>query len=230
MWSDYNPNSLYRIRFSLVNVNFRGYDDYGIFSFNWDHTFYPIQYFWDTGGVTGYTGILATVDKWMKSIETLYSSGKNLEWKTIGEDGSQEFERTGDVTSDENKYLSFRCGESRLYVGKLSVDYTFVRNYADVEPEIIVGLIPLIKGTAVRTGYFEFFVDRENERWLLIVPAKEYTTGWMPFDRLRDTGNFMSGYYADRRYHLIFDWYSSGRCHLIFNDRREGISVKFAGR
>ncbi|MCD6219420.1 DUF11 domain-containing protein [Candidatus Calescamantes bacterium] len=89
---------------------------------------------------------------------------------------------------------------------------------------------PLIKGTVPRVGYFEFFVDRENERWLLRIPDKEYTTGWMPFDRLRATNTFMSGHYADRRYHLLFDWYSSGRYHLIFNDRRAGISIKFAGR
>ena len=81
-----------------------------------------------------------------------------------------------------------------------------------------------------RQGYFEFHVDRSLKQWIIIIPDKLYITGWMPFNRLRDTGNFMSGYYADRRYHLIFDWYSSGRCHLIFNDRREGISVKFAGR
>jgi len=89
---------------------------------------------------------------------------------------------------------------------------------------------PLIKGTVPREGYFEFFVDREGKRWLLRIPDKEYTTGWMPFDRLRATNTFMSGRYADRRFHLLFDWYSSGRCHLIFNDRRAGISIKFAGR
>ncbi|RLD12714.1 MAG: hypothetical protein DRI28_07225, partial [Caldiserica bacterium] len=107
-------------------------------------------------------------------------------------------------------------------------DPNLVNNSSSITIENV--LPPLIQGIATRTGYFTFFVDRENKKWLLFVPGKGYTTGWIPFNRLRDTGNFMSGYYADRRYHLIFDWYSSGRCHLIFNDRREGISVKFAGR
>ena len=89
---------------------------------------------------------------------------------------------------------------------------------------------PLIKGTVPRVGYFEFFVRTDTNMWKIRVPGKGYDTGWMPFDRLNNTGSFMSGHYADRRYHLLFDWYSSGRCHLAFNDRRAGISIKFAGR
>jgi len=107
-------------------------------------------------------------------------------------------------------------------------DPNLVNNSSNITIENV--LPPLIQGIATRTGYFTFFVDRENKKWLLSVPGKGYTTGWIPFNRLRDTGNFMSGYYADRRYHLSFDWYSSGRCHLIFNDRIEGVSIKFAGR
>ncbi len=110
-------------------------------------------------------------------------------------------------------------------------DYVFVRKYREKEPKVVslIDSPSLVKG--VYRGYhFELFVDRENKKWLLTVSDKGYTTGWMPFNRLRDTGNFMSGYYADRRYHLLFDWYPSGRCHLIFNDRTAGISIKFAGR
>lgn len=88
----------------------------------------------------------------------------------------------------------------------------------------------LITGTVVRVGYFEFFIRIDTNMWKIRIPDRGYDAGWMPFNRLRGTNNYMSGYYGDRRYKLIFDWYSSGRCHIIFNDRRERISIKFAGR
>jgi len=211
-----------RIRLRLEDVNLHG--DYGIFGSN------SCEYFWK-----GNTGVKPTLDKWMKSIQTLYSNGSKFKWETFKEDGTPELTSdiaNSSVTSGSNKKIYLRCGDDTMYGdydGKMYVDYVFVRKYASKEPKISI-LTSLIQGTDRREGYFEFFVDRENKTWLLRIPDKGYTTGWMPFNRLRDTGSFMSGHYADRRYHLLFDLYPSGRCHLIFNDRREGISIKFAGR
>jgi len=66
--------------------------------------------------------------------------------------------------------------------------------------------------------------------WRVVIPSKGYDTGWMPFDRFRSSRGCMWGYYADKRYKFIFDYYSSGRYHVIFYDRRNGVSLKLAGR
>ncbi|RLD12936.1 MAG: hypothetical protein DRI28_06870 [Caldiserica bacterium] len=223
------PNGINRIRHKIENI---GVGDY--FIMEKDKTENPIshiKYQYPNGPFYS-----DSIDKWLKMTQTLFSNGTKFEIKVVREeDGQTEVDTSTSTSLGSNRKLVIVVGENGgglafYYKGKTEVDYTFVRKYADVEPEISVEMIPLIKGTATRTGYFEFFVDREGRRWLLRIPDRGYTTGWIPFDRLRDTGNFMSGYYADRRYHLTFDWYSSGRCSLLFNDRREGVNIKYGGR
>ena len=143
--------------------------------------------------------------------------------------GWMSFDSFNDSTCMSGTYKDDRYA---LFFTKCSED-KFNIAFFDKEKDVYIIYSPdliTIKGTATREGYFEFHVDRSLKQWIIIIPDKLYITGWMPFNRLRDTGSFMSGYYADKRYHLLFDWHSSGRCHLIFNDRRVGISVKFAGR
>jgi len=65
-------------------------------------------------------------------------------------------------------------------------------------------------------------------RWRVTIPSKGYDTGWMSFNRYTKTNNHFWGEYADTRYHLIIDFYSSGRYHIIFDDRVTGISIKIA--
>ncbi|NLI55798.1 hypothetical protein GX420_02250 [bacterium] len=65
-------------------------------------------------------------------------------------------------------------------------------------------------------------------RWRVAIPSKGYDTGWMPFRRYTRTNNHFWGEYADTRYHLIIDFYSSGRYHIIFDDRVTRISIKIA--
>ena len=65
-------------------------------------------------------------------------------------------------------------------------------------------------------------------RWRVTIPSKGYDTGWMPFRRYTRTNNHFWGEYADTRYHLIIDFYSSGRYHIIFDDRVTRISIKIA--
>jgi len=65
-------------------------------------------------------------------------------------------------------------------------------------------------------------------RWRVAIPSKGYDTGWMPFRRYTRTNNHFWGEYADTRYHFIIDFYSSGRYHIIFDDRVTRISIKIA--
>jgi len=65
-------------------------------------------------------------------------------------------------------------------------------------------------------------------RWRVTIPSKNYDTGWMPFIRYTKTNNHFWGEYADTRYHFIIDFYSSGRYHIIFDDRVTRISIKIA--
>ena len=65
-------------------------------------------------------------------------------------------------------------------------------------------------------------------RWRVTIPSKRYDTGWMPFRRYTKTNNHFWGEYADTRYHFIIDFYSSGRYHIIFDDRVTRISIKIA--
>jgi len=67
-----------------------------------------------------------------------------------------------------------------------------------------------------------------SARWRVTIPSKGYDTGWISFKRYTKTNNYFWGEYADTRYHLIIDFYSSGRYHIIFDDRVTGISIKIA--
>ena len=73
-----------------------------------------------------------------------------------------------------------------------------------------------------------FMIDLSAPRWRVVIPSKGYDTGWMSFNRYTKTNNHFWGEYADTRYHLIIDFYSSGRYHIIFDDRVTGISIKIA--
>ena len=66
-------------------------------------------------------------------------------------------------------------------------------------------------------------------KWRVMISSKGYDTGWMTFDRSHSSRGYMSGYYSDKRYKFILN-YSSGRYHIIFYDRSEGISLKLTGR
>ncbi len=65
-------------------------------------------------------------------------------------------------------------------------------------------------------------------RWRVVIPSKGYDTEWMSFKRYTKTNNHFWGEYADTRYHFIIDFYSSGRYHIIFDDRVTRISIKIA--
>ena len=71
-------------------------------------------------------------------------------------------------------------------------------------------------------------IDLSVPRWRVTIPSKGYDTGWKPFRRYTRTNNHFWGEYADTRYHLIIDFYSSGRYHIIFDDRVTRISIKIA--
>ncbi len=64
--------------------------------------------------------------------------------------------------------------------------------------------------------------------WRVVIPSKGYDSGWISFRRYTKTNNHFWGEYADTRYHFIIDFYSSGRYHIIFDDRVTGISIKIA--
>jgi len=73
-----------------------------------------------------------------------------------------------------------------------------------------------------------FIIDLLAPRWRVVIPSKGYDTGWISFRRYTKTNNHFWGEYADTRYHFIIDFYSSGRYHIIFDDRVTGISIKIA--
>jgi len=73
-----------------------------------------------------------------------------------------------------------------------------------------------------------FIIDLFTLRWRVTIPSKGYDTGWMSFNRYTKTNNHFWGEYADTRYHFIIDFYSSGRYHIIFDDRVTRISIKIA--
>ena len=134
-----------------------------------------------------------------------------------------------DIFND--RVLKLSCGDDvgDQYGGEMYADYVFARKYIDPEPTVtIVVEEPLIQETAVRTGYFEFFVDRENERWLLIIPDKEYTTGWMPFSSFSTyNNNIYGGYFGPQFYLKVF--YSPTRCYIYFIDYSHGITLYYGG-
>ncbi len=108
--------------------------------------------------------------------------------------------------------------------------------------EIIYDSLKLLdtETTLVKKGaqsVYSFYDSRSNAyvminlstpRWRVTIPSKGYDTGWMPFRRYTRTNNHFWGEYADTRYHLIIDFYSSGRYHIIFDDRVTRISIKIA--
>jgi len=73
-----------------------------------------------------------------------------------------------------------------------------------------------------------FMIDLSAPRWRVTILSKGYDTGWMSFKRYTKTNNHFWGEYADTRYHFIIDFYSSGRYHIIFDDRVTRISIKIA--
>ena len=100
-------------------------------------------------------------------------------------------------------------------------------NNKAISNKVIDVLDPLIKGTDTREGYFEFFVDRENKTWLLRIPDKGYTTGWMPFDSFNDS-TCMSGTYEDKRYALFFTKCSEDKFNIAFFDKEKGIYIIYS--
>ncbi len=95
-----------------------------------------------------------------------------------------------------------------------------------------VDYTPWLRRTESDTGdaLVYFTPGASPAEWRIVIPSKGYDTGWMPFDRFRSSGGYMSGYYADNRYRLILNYYPSGMYRIIFYDRREGISLKITGR
>ena len=108
--------------------------------------------------------------------------------------------------------------------------------------EIIYGSLRRLdtETTTVQKGaqsVYSFYDSRSNAyvminlstpRWRVTIPSKGYDTGWMSFRRYTRTNNHFWGEYADTRYHFIIDFYSSGRYHIIFDDRVTRISIKIA--
>ena len=108
--------------------------------------------------------------------------------------------------------------------------------------EIIYDSLKLLdtETTLVKKGaqsVYSFYDSRSNAyvminlstpRWRVAIPSKRYDTGWMSFRRYTRTNNHFWGEYADTRYHFIIDFYSSGRYHIIFDDRVTRISIKIA--
>ena len=91
---------------------------------------------------------------------------------------------------------------------------------------------PFIKGIAPRVGYFEFFIRRDTKRWLLRIPDKEYTTGWIRFAHFSERYGTLRGIYINTRTGISLDLhvdYRTGRYELNYIDRGAGIIIKIEG-
>ena len=113
---------------------------------------------------------------------------------------------SGDINSPDNP-ITFNINKN------MNINALFVNSFTDTKTGSII-LLDLVSSNA--------------PRWRVTIPSKGYDTGWMPFRRYTRTNNHFWGEYADTRYHLIIDFYSSGRYHIIFDDRVTRISIKIA--
>ncbi|NLI56040.1 hypothetical protein GX420_03525, partial [bacterium] len=113
---------------------------------------------------------------------------------------------SGDINSPDNP-ITFTINKN------MNINALFVNSFTDTKTGSII-LLDLVSSNA--------------PRWRVTIPSKGYDTRWMSFRRYTRTNNHFWGEYADTRYHLIIDFYSSGRYHIIFDDRVTRISIKIA--
>ena len=111
---------------------------------------------------------------------------------------------SGDINSTQNP-ITFTITKN------MNITATFVNSFVDTR----TGAVILID-----------FVTPNSPRWRILIPSRNYDTGWMPFNNpYYWTGNKFTGRYVDKRYHFEISIESSTRYHMAFDDRLMKISV-----
>ncbi len=111
---------------------------------------------------------------------------------------------SGDINSNQNP-ITFTITKN------MNITAIFVNSFVDTRTGAVI-LLDL--------------VTPNSPRWRVILPSRNYDTGWMPFNNpYYWTGNKFTGRYADKRYHFEISIESSTRYHIVFDDRLMKISV-----
>jgi uncharacterized repeat protein (TIGR02543 family) len=111
---------------------------------------------------------------------------------------------SGDINSTQNP-ITFTITKN------MNITATFVNSFVDTRTGAVI-LIDL--------------VTPNLPRWRVIIPSRNYDTGWMPFNNpYYWNGNKFIGRYADKRYHFEISIESSTRYHIVFDDKLMKISV-----
>ena len=111
---------------------------------------------------------------------------------------------SGDINSTQNQ-ITFTITKN------MNITATFVNSFVDTRTGAVI-LLDL--------------VTPNSPRWRVIIPSRNYDTGWTPFNNpYYWNGNKFTGRYADKRYHFEISIESSTRYHIVFDDKLMKISV-----